>query len=177
MRTINSKLNDKEYVFKVKVLVGDYVYSLGQRGKYKQKVLNSEKLPWRKISMLGEQNLYKFAEAIIFSFDFYFDHCFGFFSNTENYHVTDSQKKYELFADLEDEGIEPVDSDSVKKTKIKKAWKKIGERMIFMFDYGDDWRFLVELEKIELAQENRKYPAVLEKKGKTPEQYPLAEDF
>ncbi|MFA6048215.1 MAG: hypothetical protein WC737_05410 [Parcubacteria group bacterium] len=177
MRTINAKQNDKEYVFKVKVLLGDFVYFIGRRGKYKEKVLNSEKLPWRRIAILGEQSLYKFAEVIVSSFDFDFDHCFGFFSNTENYYYSDSEKKYELFADLEDQGIEPVDSDSVKKTKINKVWEKIGERMIFMFDYGDDWRFLVKLEGINPAKKDQKYPVILEKKGKSPEQYPLADDF
>lgn len=163
MRTANAKPNDREYVFKVRILMGDLAHS--------------EKFPWRRIAIAGEQSLYKFAEAIISSFDFSFDHCFGFFSNTDTYHLTDSKKKYELFADLEDQGIEPVDSGSVKKTKIKKAWEKIGEQMIFMFDYGDDWRFLVELEDIKPFQKQQKYPAILEKKGKAPEQYPPVEDF
>lgn len=175
MRAIKAKPGDKEYVFKVKILLGDYIYFIGQRGKYKEKVLNSEKLPWRRVAMLGEQSLYKFAEAIVFSFDFYFDHCFGFFSNTENYYYSDSEKKYELFADLDD--VEPVDSDSVNKTRIRKAWERIGERMIFMFDYGDGWRFLVELEEINSAKKNQKYPAILERKGTPPEQYPPADDF
>ena len=177
MRTTNPKTTDKEYVFKIKIIIGNYVYYLGSRGSYKEKVLNSNKLPYRKIAMLESQSLYKFAEAIINSFGFNFDHCFGFFDNIKNVHIQDSKKKYELFADLEDEGIEPVDSDSVKKTKIKKAWEKIGERMIFMFDYGDDWRFLVELEEIKPSQKNKKYPIILEKKGKAPEQYLPAEDF
>jgi len=49
--------------------------------------------------------------------------------------------------------------------------------MIFMFDYGDDWRFLVKLEDIKPVQEKQKYPAILEKKGKAPEQYSPAENF
>jgi len=35
----------------------------------------------------------------------------------------------------------------------------------------------VELEEINPAQKNQKYPAILEKKGKSPEQYPPADDF
>lgn len=171
MRIIKSKLSDKQYVFKIKIILGDYCYSIGQRGKYKEKILNSEKLPWRKISMLDSQSLYKFAEAIVDSFDFDFDHCFGFFDNVKNVHLHDSEKKYELFADLEDEGIEPVDSESVKKTKIKKAFEKVGDKMIFMFDYGDDWRFLVELLEINQADKKEKYPKLIEKFGKPPEQY------
>lgn len=72
----------------------------------------------RKIEILGSSNLYKLAEAIISAFDFDFNHCFGFFSDTTGNYFK-SKKKYELFADLEDQGIEPVDSESVKKNKVK----------------------------------------------------------
>lgn len=37
MRTINPRPTDKEYIFKAKVLLGDYTYSIGQRGKYNWK--------------------------------------------------------------------------------------------------------------------------------------------
>ena len=36
---------------------------------------------FREIALLETQTLYNFAEAIIDSFDFDFDHCFGFFNN------------------------------------------------------------------------------------------------
>ncbi len=175
MQTTKPKPSEKEYIFKVKILLGDYWYSIGQRGKYKEKILNSSKLPWRKISILGKQSLYNFAEVIVDSFNFDFDHCFGFFSNTETIYRGDSGKSYELFADLEDDGIEPVDSESVKKTKISSAFKKPGEKMIFLFDYGDDWRFLVELLEIKNVNAKKKYPIILEEHGEAPEQYPLAE--
>lgn len=177
MQKIKPKVNDKEYIFNVKILMGNYIYWQGRRGDYKEKVLNSKKFPSRKIAMLDRQSLHKFAEAIISSFNFDFDHCFGFFDNIKNVYLQDSTKKYELFADLEDKGIEPVDSESVKKTKVKKAFEKVGEKMIFMFDYGDDWRFLVELLEIKSVNKNKKYPVILERHGQPPEQYPPIDDF
>ena len=47
-----------------------------------------------------------------------------------------------------------------------------GQTMEFLFDFGDDWRFDVKLERIEPPGAKIKAPAILEKHGKSPEQYP-----
>jgi len=44
--------------------------------------------------------------------------------------------------------------------------------MLFLFDYGDMWQFIVVREKIEEASPHQKYPFILEKIGKPPLQYP-----
>ena len=65
----------------------------------------------------------------------------------------------------------------VKKTKIKDVFYEY-EKMLFLFDYGDMWQFIVVREKIEEASPHQKYPFILEKIGKPPLQYPpLEEDF
>ena len=43
--------------------------------------------------------------------------------------------------------------------------------MLFLFDYGDEWHFIVELKGIELSKEGEKYPFVLESIGSAPSQY------
>ena len=48
--------------------------------------------------------------------------------------------------------------------------------MLFLFDYGDEWRFFVELEEIQQAEQWDLKPVILESIGKAPEQYPLCED-
>jgi len=124
----------------------------------------------RKIEISGGLSLYKLAGAIVNAFGFNFDHCFGFFDNTaENYF--ESKKKYELFADLKDQGIEPVDSDSVKKNKIKDVFKKEGKEMLFLFDYGDNWEFIIKFESLGNKITGEKYPKVVESKGQAPRQY------
>ena len=74
----------------------------------------------REIEILESSNLYKLAEAIIKSYDFDFDHAFGFFSTiSERWYK--SEKKYELFTDLED--IEPTGAESKKILKSVKSGK------------------------------------------------------
>ncbi len=128
----------------------------------------------RKIEVPEEWNLYRLAEAIMSSFNFDFDHPFGFFSTvTKSWDMADSDKNYELFADLSKEGmeIETVESESVKKTKVKEVWKKPKDQMMMLFDYGDDWRFIVELKTFGVFDKKFKYPILLQGLGKAPKQY------
>lgn len=126
----------------------------------------------REIEVPQNWSLYQLAKAIVESFEFDFDHAFGFFSKiTEGYNIMQSERKYELFADLEDQGIEPVDSGSVKKTKLSEVWKKPGDKMMMLFDYGDEWRFIVELKKAGSSSKDAKYPRLLKQVGKAPSQY------
>jgi len=48
--------------------------------------------------------------------------------------------------------------------------------MLFLFDYGDEWRFVVELKEINQAEKCDLKPKILESIGKAPEQYPPCED-
>jgi hypothetical protein len=50
-----------------------------------------------------------------------------------------------------------------------------GQAMTFHFDFGDDWRFDVKLERIEPPGKRLKAPRILEKHGKAPEQYPYSD--
>ena len=128
----------------------------------------------RSIALLGSQNLYNFAEAIIDAFGFDFDHCFGFFDNTKRW--TDSKIRYELFADTPDAKEEAPESKSVKKTKIQQAFNNIDDKMLFLFDYGDNWEFIINLKSIEEPDAKKSYPFLVESIGKAPEQYPPLEE-
>ena len=127
----------------------------------------------REIEILENDNLYKLAEAIINAYNFYFDHCFGFFSKIAESRYFDSEKKYELFTDLIEEGeeLELTGAGSVKKTKVKEVWQNIGDKMMFLFDYGDNWQFIVELKEFREKDTNKKYPRLLKKIGRAPKQY------
>ncbi|MBI4208496.1 MAG: hypothetical protein HY538_02165 [Deltaproteobacteria bacterium] len=123
----------------------------------------------RKIQIDGNKSLYNFAQVITETFGFYFDHCFGFYDNFKRYH--DSRKAYELFQDIGEEPLSPT-TQGVKKTKISQAFKTLGEKMLFLFDYGDGWRFVVELKEIKNSEKRNLKPVILEAIGKAPEQYP-----
>ncbi len=127
----------------------------------------------RKIQIAGTKSLYNFAKVITQAFGFYFDHCFGFYDNFQKYH--DSKMSYELFVDIGEAPLTPI-AKGVKKTQIRQAFKNPGEKMLFLFDYGDGWRFAVELKEVRNAQKWDIKPVILESIGKAPLQYPPCED-
>ncbi|OGZ63219.1 MAG: hypothetical protein A3C58_01540 [Candidatus Staskawiczbacteria bacterium RIFCSPHIGHO2_02_FULL_34_10] len=139
---------------------------------FKISLLRSPKIT-REIEVLENISLYKLAEVIIDSYNFDFDHCFGFFSKIQENQYFDSEKKYELFTDLIEEGenLEPTGAESVKKTKAKDVWSNVGDKMMFLFDYGDSWQFIVELKSFGSKDISKKYPLVLNKTGKASRQY------
>jgi Plasmid pRiA4b ORF-3-like protein len=125
----------------------------------------------REIEIPSETSLHDLAAAIVRAFDFDLDHAFGFFSKLGD-HVFDSPVRYELFADLE-EGSE---SGSVKRTTVARAFPDVGAKMQFLFDYGDDWRFQVEVIGLGEKVPKARYPKLLKAAGKAPPQYPPEDD-
>jgi hypothetical protein len=127
---------------------------------------------YRDIEIAGTSSLYALAQAIVRSFDFDFDHAFGFYSKLKG-NIYDSPVRYELFVDIgEGEG----DARSVKRTRIIKAFPSVGTKMRFLFDYGDGWEFLVALVKQKPKEPQVKLPRLLISAGKAPAQYPDPED-
>ena len=123
----------------------------------------------RKIKVDGRKNLYHLARMITQAFGFFFDHCFGFYDNFERYH--DSKKSYELFHDIGEESLNS-ETKGVYDARIAQAFKEPGEKMIFLFDYGDGWQFVVELVEIQPSGKAVQKSEILERMGKAPEQYP-----
>ena len=124
----------------------------------------------RTIAISGKKSLYQFAGAIIKSFDFFFDHCFAFYSDVHKHPTSDQKEIYELFVDIGEEPTAPH-ALGVKKVKVEEVFTEIGKTMLFMFDYGDDWRFAVELKKVRPMVASEKLPMVEKKIGKAPLQY------
>jgi hypothetical protein len=125
---------------------------------------------YRDIEIQSGKKLYDLAAAIVAAFGFFFDHPFGFYSLLTG-NVQHSPVKYELFADLEDIG-EPSDGLSVERTRISDAFPEIGHKMTFLFDYGDTWLWRIEVIGRRGGEKGVKYPRVVKRVGRAPEQYP-----
>jgi hypothetical protein len=65
---------------------------------------------------------------------------------------------------------------SVKRTRIAEAFPKVGVKMTFHFDYGDDWQFRIEAIGQNRKEPGGKYPRLLKAVGEAPEQYPDPDD-
>lgn len=134
--------------------------------------LDGEPSRYRDIEIEAGKSLYKFAEAIVSAFGFDFDHAFGFY-NGEPFGGKRKHPRYELFADMgeADSGV-----FGVKKTKVAEAFPDVGCSLLFLFDYGDDWRFRVKLTGTGKKVSKIRYPRVIASQGEAPEQYPANED-
>ncbi|MCH6257834.1 plasmid pRiA4b ORF-3 family protein [Puniceicoccaceae bacterium K14] len=122
------------------------------------------------VAISGNINLYGLAEHIIDTIGFDFDHAFGFYDNLKNPY--ESSEKYTLFADM-GEGSE--DEASVQRTLIEEVFEP-KKQMVFLFDYGDDWQFLLTCVNAQAATTKRKIRRILTEKGEPPIQYPDFEE-
>jgi hypothetical protein len=130
--------------------------------------LREEPSVYREIEIDSGKSLAKLAEAIVRAFDFEFDHAFGFYPDTKGGAVMRGRPAYELFADMG----EAAGAQSVRKTRIGEAFREVGQAMTFLFDYGDEWLFRVELTATGHKVAKARYPRVLTKAGPSPVQYP-----
>ena len=49
---------------------------------------------------------------------------------------------------------------------------EMGKKMLFIFDYGVNWEFIVRLAKIKEVEKMIKRPVIMKVLGKAPHQYP-----
>ena len=131
--------------------------------------LDGRKSIYRDIEIESSKSLYRLAEALVKAFDFDFDHAFGFYSGLTPTKLTRVDPRYELFADMgeADPGVL-----SVKKTNVAQAFPAIGHTLLFLFDYGDAWRFRVSLKEVRAKLPKMRYPRVVTVRGNAPPQYP-----
>ena len=128
---------------------------------------------YRDIELPSSGSLEDLAAAIVSAFGFDFDHAFGFYSNLKGDYYR-SEERYELFADLGEEAGEGT--RSVRRTRLGTAFPEVGKTMLFLFDYGDEWRFKVELIGLGRREPKATYPRVVKRVGEAPPQYPGLEE-
>ena len=125
---------------------------------------------FREIEIAATASLYKFAEAINDAFGFDFDHCFGFYDKLTGSYFK-SKIAYELFADMGENN-----TLSVKKNSVLTAFPGDKAKMLFVFDYGDEWHFIIERIGSGKKAPGVKYPRVTKSVGIEPPQYEYPEE-
>ena len=119
---------------------------------------------WRRIAMDAKQSLDVLASVILESVDFDEDHLYEF--SYRNRFGT-LQKIYHNYMEEE-----PLLASEVRVGDLSLS---IGQNMIFLFDFGDNWEFDLVLEAVKPDHLVQKVK-ILEAHGEAPEQYPY-EDF
>src|SRR5829696_5111503 len=139
---------------------------MAQAGTHTVRVtLVHEPSVYRELEVDSSKSLYRLAEAIVAAF--------GFYSGRTERTLMSAKPKYQLFADMGRDAFgDKSDALSVKKTRIIDAFPKVGHAMTFLFDYGDEWLFRVEVVGLGQKVAKVRYPRVLKEGGEAPEQYP-----
>jgi hypothetical protein len=118
------------------------------------------KCTWRRIKISASHTLHHLHEAIQDAFKFYDDHLYAFFMDGQPW----SRKAYWCREDNQ----QPYADKAI----IGRLDLTPGQRFLYLFDFGDEWMFDVQVEEILLSDVPPARPVVLESKGAVPEQDP-----
>ncbi len=123
----------------------------------------------RKIELKENQTLDDLHSVIInLSFGWDDPHMYSFFFDNKPY---SKNLKMEYSCDTEADTFAGQRPKSTK-TKLKNLKLKGKQKFLFIFDFGDDHHFSIKVEGFGEAVIGKKYPLILEEKGKAPKQYP-----
>ena len=120
---------------------------------------------WRKIAIPSHLDLDSLASSILDAFDFDKDHLYQFIGKQRTGAILNINHPY-----LEEQPF--TDEFTVGELPLRE-----GEKMIFLFDFGDNWEFDLILEEIQPLDQKLKKPKVLKSHGKAPEQYAYEEEW
>jgi len=147
----------------------EYYFKITLDSKFRGQELRKA---YREIVIRENQTLSTLARTIVRAFGFRFDHCYGFYDNFNDPY--ESKEMYELFTDIPEEPT--PGALGVVYVKVSTAFDHVGKKLRFLFDYGDNWWFKVELISINRINRSIKYPKLLKSVGESPEQYPALEN-
>ena len=114
---------------------------------------------WRRIETAGGHTLEDLHYAIQAAYGFDDDHLYAFFMDGESW--------------SDDKFTSPHDEEGphVDEARIGELGLSAGQCLLYLFDYGDQWLFQIEMEAIRKSGEQPHKPKVVGQKGKAPEQY------
>lgn len=160
------KKNDKAFDVFRHILPGGIVVNTienikdaDRNGVYSFKVSLS-KILWRKVNLSVNHTLGDLHMIIQKAFEFDNDHLYAFY-------IGGSRRtgKPIYCADVEDGGA------VAEETTIEELGLFKGQKLVYLFDFGDKWEFSVDLEGIDKEGPLPLRPVIIEVKGKAPEQY------
>jgi hypothetical protein len=115
---------------------------------------------WRKIEMAAKHTLDQLHLAIQEAFEFDNDHLYSFFMDNKRF-------SYERYNSPHDE-----EGPFAGEVMLGELGLYPGKTFLYLFDYGDEWEFKVEVEEINSDKPLPISPKIVGKRGEAPAQYP-----
>ena len=149
-----------------------FIYTFKVKLKFAKRI-------WRRIEIRSDQTLEDLHDIIFTAFDRYDEHLYAFY-NTQNPNSISRDRLYNVPKYTDSSGVGHFSPNifDASKTLLLSLNLKEKNTLEYLFDFGDEWWHILELEKIsELKQAGVKYPKIIEKKGESPDQYPDHSDY
>ncbi len=137
--------------------------------------LKGAKRIWRRIAVRSDQTLDDLHEAIFDAFDRDDEHLYSFYFLPPGARGRAALRKAVEFTHPYNAqegdffGKEPFDASE---DELRSLGLSKGQQFLYLFDFGDEWWHEVTVERTDGPIEDGDYPRIVEKKGKSPPQYP-----
>jgi hypothetical protein len=115
---------------------------------------------WRRIALSADATLDDLVGVILDSIDFDSDHLYEF-----SYRDRTGRTVQVLSPEAEE-------GDSADEVQLGALPLEVGDTMKLVYDFGDNWQFTVQLERIDPSGAEGELPRILEEHGRAPVQYP-----
>jgi Plasmid pRiA4b ORF-3-like protein len=119
----------------------------------------------RRLAVRGDQTLVDLHEELRRTFEWWEDHLYSFWLDGE------------FWGDKASEYTSPIEPENGGKTadvELERLELEQGQEIAYVFDFGDEWRVRLRLDKVRPAGEET--VAVLEVRGKAPPQDAIPDD-
>lgn len=118
---------------------------------------------WRRIDVRSDQTLVDLHQAIQQAFGWDNDHLYSFFLSGRAW---DTESEFTHPANARESGAASA------RVRLARLRLRPKQRLLYIFDFGDEWRHRVVLEKTDLKPDGGDYPRIVESHGTPPPQYP-----
>lgn len=115
---------------------------------------------YRHLKISGRETLEELSDSILWAFRFDNDHLHAFFMNNRAWDDTACYS-----SPYAEDGCPTTD-----KYTIQSVGLKVGQKFLYIFDFGNEWRF--ECKVLKILDEDTKQTELIRIRGKAPEQYP-----
>lgn len=115
---------------------------------------------WRRVLLESDMNFYALHKTIQAIFNWEDCHLYQFYGNRANYSDKEFLEEESYLGDKKNYAADMVSIDN--------EFKKIGDKVRYIYDFGDDWEHEIVFEDIEAYDESLKYPVCIKGKRNGP---------
>jgi len=136
----------------------------------------SDESPYRIIAVRPDMSLHELGIAVLDAFDFDDDHLFGFYDNIKRHYSSKVCFEHPQLIEQTEEDWDDFELNkqvyNMDEHCVSDIFTRKGKKWLMLFDYGDEWHFLLSFDDRATLKKGMELPKVIKSKYDAPEQYP-----